>query len=376
MQQPSGSLPSSTAPPAPSSPRSAESSAATNPPDPTGPASYSLSMTRHESFDRPWAMTALPGTDLLAITERGGALKLRGTSGVRTVTGTPEVAVTDQGGMGDIIAGPTFATDGTVYLSWVEKRDAGTAAVVAKAVLDTDAATLTDVTPIWRQVPGIDGGGHYSHRLAIGDGHLFITSGDRRQFSPAQGSDTNLGKILRLTLDGRPAPDNPFADGPVSREFWSIGHRNPLGLAFDGQGRLWSTEMGPKGGDELNLIEPGLNYGWPEASNGSNYDGTDIPDHSDGDGFEAPRVSWNPSISPSSLMIYNGDLFKGWQGDAFVGALSGRSIIRIALDGTSATIAETWPMDARIREVEQGSDGAIWFLEDGPEASLVEIRPA
>lgn len=134
--------------------------------------------------------------------------------------------------------------------------------------------------------------------------------------------------------------------------------------------------MGPKGGDELNLIEPGLNYGWPEASNGSNYDGTDIPDHSDGDGFEAPRVSWNPSISPSSLMIYNGDLFKGWQGDTFVGALSGRSIIRIALDGTSATIAETWPLDARIREVEQGSDGGIWFLEDGPEVSLVEIRPA
>ncbi|NHB84595.1 PQQ-dependent sugar dehydrogenase [Tessaracoccus sp. HDW20] len=221
------------------------------------------------------------------------------------MTGVPEVVVTEQGGLGDIIAGPTFTTDGTVYLSWVEGSDGATGAVVGTAHLDVAAARLTDVRRIWRQTPEIDGGGHYSHRLAIHDEHLFVSSGDRQQFTPAQELDTDLGKILRLTLDGKPAPGNPFQDdGPPADGFWSIGHRNPLGLAFDADGRLWSSEMGPKGGDEINLIRPGANYGWPEASNGSNYDGSDIPDHRQGDGFTAPLLWWNPSISPGSLMIY------------------------------------------------------------------------
>lgn len=340
------------------------------------PETHTFTTTVHESFDEPWAMAALPGTDILAITERGGALKLRSPDGVREVSGVPAVAVTDQGGLGDIIPGPSFADDGAVYLSWVESGTGGTGAVVGKAKLDVDAAILSDLTPIWRQDPKIEGGGHYAHRLAIGDGHLFVTSGDRRQFSPAQEHDTDLGKILRLTLDGQPAPGNPFTDTTVARQFWSVGHRNPLGLAFDADGRLWSSEMGPKGGDELNLIEPGLNYGWPQASNGSNYDGSEIPDHAEGDGFEAPKVSWNPSISPGSLMIYSGGLFPGWEGDAFIGALSGQALIRIDLSTTSASVAETWPMDARIREVEQGNDGAIWVLQDGAGASLLELRPA
>lgn len=264
-----------------------------------------------------------------------------------------------------------------MYLSWVEGSGGSSGAVVAKARLDVDAAALTDVTKIWEQTPRIDGGGHYSHRLAIHDDHLYVSSGDRQQFSPAQEFDSNLGKILRLTLDGQPAPGNPFQeDIPVSQQFWSIGHRNPLGLAFDADGRLWSSEMGPKGGDEVNLIKPGLNYGWPEASNGSNYDGSDIPDHAQGDGFEAPKVSWNPSISPGSLMIYQGDAFPAWRGDAFIGALSGEALIRVHLDGESATLADTWPMGARIREVEQGPDGGIWLLQDGSGGKLLELREA
>ena len=352
---------------------SAEATSAAPSPSPT---SHTFTVAEHETFDEPWAMTFLPGTDVLAVTERGGALKLRDASGVREVSGVPEVTVTEQGGLGDIIAGPTFEQDGTVYLSWVESGEGGTGAVVGTAKLDVDGAALSDVTKIWEQSPKIDGGGHYSHRLAIQGEYLFVSSGDRRQFTPAQEIDSTLGKILRLTLDGQPAADNPFQeDAPIAQQFWSVGHRNPLGLAFDADGRLWSSEMGPKGGDEVNLIKPGLNYGWPEASNGSNYDGSDIPDHTGDDGFEPPKVSWNPSVSPGSLMIYQGDLFPAWKGDAFIGALSGEALIRVNLAGDTAALADTWPMDARIREVEEGPDGAIWLLRDGDSAALLELRP-
>lgn len=231
---------------------------------------------------------------------------------------------------------------------------------------------------IWRQQPKTSGSGHFGHRLAFSsDGqYLFVSSGERQKFDPAQDLGTNLGKIVRLTPDGTPAPGNPWADrGGVTAQLWSHGHRNPLGLAFDAAGNLWSSEMGPRGGDELNLIEPGNNYGWPKASNGSHYDGRDIPDHRAGDGFAAPAVFWNPSISPSSLMIYSGSAFPQWQGDAFIGALSGEALIRIDLDGTTATLADTWGLNARIREVEQAPDGTIWLLEDAPSGRLLRLSP-
>ena len=161
-----------------------------------------------------------------------------------------------------------------------------------------------------------------------------MTSGDRQKLDPAQDLTNTLGTIVRLTPDGRPAPGNPFADrGSPTDEIWSYGHRNPLGLAFDAAGTLWSSEMGPQGGDEVNVILPGRNYGWPRASNGSHYGGGAIPDHTPGDGFEAPRVSWTPSVSPGSLMIYHGDLFPAWTRDAFLGALSGEALIRVDLAG-------------------------------------------
>ncbi|MHA6513785.1 PQQ-dependent sugar dehydrogenase [Tessaracoccus sp. Z1128] len=332
----------------------------------------------HERFDEPWALAFLPGTDAMAITERGGALQLRDRDGaVREVSGVPEVVAAGQGGLGDLIPGPTFADDGTVYLSWVEQGDGGTGAVVGRGRLDVDAGTLTAVETIWQQDPEVDGDGHFSHRLLIRDDRLFVSSGDRQKFDPAQAMDGNLGKIVRLTLDGQPAPGNPWdGDGGVAAEFWSIGHRNPLGLAVDGEGRLWASEMGPQGGDELNLIVAGANYGWPEASNGSHYGGGEIPDHADGDGFEPPKAFWTPSISPGSLMIYHGDLFPAWKGDAFLGALSGEALVRVDLDGEGAAVAEEWPMGERIRAVAEGPDGAIWLLEDGDGGKLLELRPA
>lgn len=342
------------------------------------PETHELAITEHEPYSNPWAMEFLPGTDLLAITERTGALKLRSPDGtVREVTGVPEVVAAGQGGLGDIIAGPTFESDGTVYLSWVESGDGGTGAVIGTATLDTDAATLSNVTTIWQQTPKVDGNGHFSHRMAIHDDHLYVSSGDRQQMDPAQEMDNLLGKILRLTLDGQPAAENPFQeDAPAAQQFWSMGHRNVLGLEFDAEGRLWASEMGPEGGDELNLIQPGLNYGWPAASMGVHYGGADIPDHAEGDGFEPPKAWWGPETAPGSLMIYDGDLFPAWTGDAFLGALAGQKLIRVDLDGENAAEGEEWDMGARIREVEEGPDGAIWLLQDGDGGLLLELRPA
>ncbi len=322
-------------------------------------------------------MAFLPGTDVLAITERPGNILLRDGAGLREVDGVPEVVAQGQGGLADLIPGPTFGTDGTVYLSWVEGDGSGrTGGVVAKATLDLERAELTGLTRIWEQEPKVDGSGHFSLRLAIRGDDLFVTSGERQQMNPAQDPANNLGAIVRLTLDGEPAPGNPLGEGPVAGQLYSIGHRNPLGIAFDADGRLWSSEMGPQGGDELNLIRPGLNYGWPEVSNGSHYGGGEIPDHAPGDGFAPPKVFWNPSVSPGSLMIYSGDLFPNWRGDAFLGALSGEALIRVDLDGEDAAEAETWPMGNRIRAVTEALDGAIWLLEDGAGGRLLELRPA
>ena len=339
------------------------------------------------TFSSPWAMAFLTGSgrpllDAALLTERGGKLWLVDTrSGSKTaVAGVPTVKVAGQGGLGDVAVHPDFVVNRRVYLSYVEAAtDGNSGAVLGYGTLDlADAAhpALTGFKIIWRQSPKIDGNGHFSHRIAFGpDGLLYLTSGERQQFTPAQDMNGNLGKVLRLTDEGAPAPGNPWASrGGIAATFWSIGHRNLLGIAFAPDGRLWESEMGPKGGDEINLIVAGKNYGWPSASNGSNYDGSDIPDHRAGDGFEPPKVWWNPSISPAGLMIYSGDKFPRWKGDALVPALSGKALIRVDIDGDKAAKAEQWDMGGRIRAVDQGPDGSVFVLED--EGRLLRLDPA
>jgi aldose sugar dehydrogenase len=334
------------------------------------------------TFNEPWAMTFLPEYNQALITEKSGKLMLWEQGGaVVQVKGVPKVASAGQGGLGDIILHPSFSKNRMIYLSYVEAGEGGSGAAVAMARLDSDASgpVLKDVKVIWRQTPKVSGNGHFGHRLAFSpDGkYLFISSGERQKFDPAQDMNASLGKIVRLKPDGSVPTDNPFYDAakPVQSQIWSLGHRNPLGLTFDSKGQLWNSEMGPQGGDEVNLVKRGANYGYPKASNGSHYDGKDIPDHKAGDGFEAPAAWWNPSISPGSLAYYGGNLFPKWKNSLFVGALGGEALIRLQLDGGKATKADQWPMGARIREVETAPDGSVWLLEDGGKGRLLKLTP-
>lgn len=336
-------------------------------------------------FDQPWAMTFISG-DTALITERGGRLLLwrrtGGATAAASVAGVPQVDAGGQGGLGDVVLHPNFARNRMVYLSWVEAGEGDTrGAVVGRGRLITDGSVprLEGLQVIWRQAPKVTGRGHFGHRLAFApDGHLFITNGEREKFDPAQDMAQTLGKIVRLRDDGSIPRDNPWASrGGVARQFWSMGHRNPLGIAFDAQGRLWEHEMGPRGGDEFNIIQRGANYGYPIVSNGNHYDGRDIPDHPTRPAFRAPAVSWN-GVSPAGMMIYSGGLFPQWRGSAFLGGLSGQNLIRVALNGTSAREAERWDMGTRIREVEQGPDGAIYLLEDtrrGSGGRMLRLTP-
>jgi glucose/arabinose dehydrogenase len=322
-------------------------------------------------FDSPWAMTFLPDNRLL-VTEMSGELRLydpaRKATG--TVSGVPKVAHAGQGGFGDVVLHPQYATNKLVYISYVEAGDGGRGSAVARAKLALDASgggALEGLEVIWRQTPKKSGNGHFGQRIAFDrDGMLWISSSERQEFDPAQDMSANLGKIVRLKDDGSVPADNPFADrGGVSAQIWTLGHRNILGLAFDAAGQLWAHEMGPKGGDELNRIEKGANYGYPIVSNGDHYDGKTIPDHHTRPEFRAPVVTWNPVISPAGFIIYGGDLFPAWKGSGFIGGLSSESLVRIEFAGNGAREAQRFDMRRRIREVEQGPDGAIWLLEDG-----------
>lgn len=335
-----------------------------------------FTVTEHATFDEGWAMSFLPDTDLVAVTERGGSLQLydRDTGETREVDGVPEVYHESQAGLHDIIPAPSFVEDGAVYLSWAREGDT-VHGVVARATLDVEDAELRDLEVIWEQDPA-PGAGHFALRLLVQGDHLFITSGDRQQEDPAQQRDTNLGAVVRLTLAGDPAPGNPwFEEEGAAAELWTVGHRNPLGIAEDAGGAIWISEMGPEGGDELNLLTEAGNYGWPDASMGVHYDGRPIPDHSEGDGFIAPAEHWVPAISPGSLMIYEGELFDEWRGDAFLGGLSGERLVRVDIDGEAVEAAQEWDAGERIRAVAQAPDGALWVLEDGSGGRLLELRP-
>ncbi|MFK7730277.1 MAG: PQQ-dependent sugar dehydrogenase [Pseudomonadales bacterium] len=329
-------------------------------------------------FDQPWALDFLPDGRML-VTEKKGSLRLVTQDGEqRAVVGLPDVDYGGQGGMGDVAVHPDFANNSLVYISYAEAGKGNTrgAAVARGRFVETGrGGKLEDLTVIWRQYPKLLGRGHYGHRIRFeDDGHLWISSGDRQKFTPSQDMQSNVGKILRLNDDGSLPADNPFVDylsddalvddEGVYGQIWSLGHRNPLGIAFDLDGKLWVIEMGPAGGDELNQVKRAFNYGYPEVSNGMHYDGRPIPDHSSAPEYAKPAISWTPVISPGDLMVYRGKLFKGWRGDALVAGLSSRAIIRIELQSDIAKEVERYDMGARIRSVDEASDGSIWVLED------------
>jgi glucose/arabinose dehydrogenase len=342
---------------------------------------YPFAMEQVASFNEPWAMAFLPDDRLLVTEKQGSLLVVSADDGSSTaVSGVPDVDYGGQGGLGDVALHPDFANNGRIYLSYAEAGDNGTrGAAVASATLTLvpGSEALSDVEVIWRQDPKVSGRGHYGHRLLFSDnGYLFISSGERQKFDPAQDMDGNLGKIIRLNDDGSVPADNPFAErGGVTAQIWSLGHRNPLGIAFDADGQLWNIEMGPRGGDELNRVLRGKNYGYPIVSNGRHYDGRDIPDHDTRPEFEAPKVWWTPVISPGGFMIYSGKTFPEWQGDGFIAGLSSEALIRIEFDGENAREAERFDMGKRVRAVAQGPDGAIWLLEDKKGGRLLKLTP-
>ena len=345
------------------------------------------------SFDEPWAMAFLPDGRLL-VTEKKGTLFIVTQDGEksRPVDGVPDVDYGGQGGLGDVALHPEFADNGLIYLSYAEAGVGGTrGAAVMRAVLNqTDrGGYLSDAEVIWRQYPKVVGYGHYGHRLLFDeDGYLWISSGDRQKFTPAQDMQSNMGKILRLNADGSVPDDNPFVDYKdqdplvddegVYGQIWSMGHRNPLGMTSDLEGRLWVIEMGPKGGDELNFIVRGGNYGYPIVSNGDHYDDREIPDHDTRPEFLAPAAWWTPVISPGDLMVYSGELFEDWRGDLIAAGLSSAALVRVEITGEDAREVERYPMGARIRSVAQGPDGTLWVLEDernSSEGRLLKLLP-
>lgn len=328
------------------------------------------------AFDTPWSMVFLDDRRLL-VTEKPGRMWIVGTDGRKsTVSGVPEVSYDGQNGLLDVALAPDYARSGVVYVTYVEPDRQGGSLVLAVARLA--GSGLADRKTIWRQEPR---GGKLQPGGIIAfspDGrYLFLTVGDRQLPQTAQDLDTNRGKVLRLLPDGASPPDNPMAgQGGVRGPIWTYGHRNAYGLAFAPDGRLWLDEMGPRGGDELNLIEKGKNYGWPLVSNGDNYDGSRIPRHVTRPDLQGPELYWTPVVTPAGLMFYSGRLFTRWKGSAFIGGLKTQSLVRIAFDDEGHPHeADRWDLGARIRDVIEGPDGALWVIEDGRGGRLQRLVP-
>lgn len=334
-------------------------------------------------FAEPWSLAFLPDERIL-VTEKNGNLRLvdPATSTKGSITGVPPVRYGGQGGLGDVVLHPQFAENNLVYISYAEPGEgttSGAAVARARLVLNNETGgALEDLEVVWRQSPKAAGSGHFAHRILFGaNSTLWISSGDRQLLDPAQDLSNNLGKILRLNDDGSIPDGNPFADqGGVAAEVWALGIRNPLGFDFDDEGRLWEIEMGPAGGDELNLIEPAGNYGWPVVSEGNHYDGAPIPNHDTRPEFIAPKEFWVPVISPASMVIYKGDLFPDWKGNVIISGLGALGLVRVEISGESAEEAQRYPMGRRMRCVRESPDGTLWTLEDGAGGRLLKLTPA
>ena len=375
--------------------------------------SLPFTMTPVATFNLPWRVAFLPDGRML-ITEKVGHLWVVTQQGEKTeVAHVPEVLYGGQGGMLGVYTSPHYAHDHYVYLTYSEPGEpGGSSLALARAQISIGKfyASLEGLQVIWRD--GERGkGGQFGAAIAFApDGKsLFLTVGDRQRMTPAQDPNQPLGKILHLTLDGKPAPDNPMAGktgtasvdvidpprdteaaktAPVVRtytfpgpnltpaETWSMGHRTPYGLAFAPDGRLWELEHGPKGGDELNLIEPGKNYGWPLVSYATNYDGVPIASPDTRPDLTKPVIYWTPVIAPGNMVFYKGKVFPAWKGSALIGGLVTKSLSRITFDGQGgAKPAERWDVEHRIRDVAVAPDGTVWLLEDANPGALFRVTP-
>jgi glucose/arabinose dehydrogenase len=386
--------------------------AQTNAGDKQPEASLPFTMTPVATFNLPWRIAFLPDGRML-ITEKPGALWLVTQQGAKArVANVPAVLHEGQGGLLGVFTSPRHATDRNVYLTYAEPGDGGSSLALARARLDIkgEAASLEDLQVLWRQMPKGTGGQFGAQVAFAPDGKtLFLSVGERQRFTPAADPNQTLGKILHLTLDGKPAPGNPMAGktgaasvplidpprdtegaktAPVVKtytfpgpnlapaEIWSSGHRTPYGLAFSPDGRLWEVEHGPRGGDELNLIEPGKNYGWPAVSYATNYNGVPIASPETRSDLTKPVIYWTPVIAPGNLTFYKGNLFPQWSGSALIGGMGSMTLNRITFDGKGgATPAERWSVGKRIRDVEVAPDGAVWLIEDANPGALMRVTP-
>jgi glucose/arabinose dehydrogenase len=317
-------------------------------------------------LNHPWGMAFLPDGRLL-VTERAGALRILDTDHTLSepLQGTPEVFHRGQGGLLDVALGPDFSTNRFVYLSFAEPGRGGASTAVGRGVLEADS--IRDFDVIFRQQPKVEGPNHFGGRIVFSpEGKLFLTTGERFKFDPAQDRSNHLGTVIRINPDGTIPDDNPFIEQEnAENAIWSYGHRNILSAAMDPEtGTLWIAEMGPLGGDELNQPAAGRNYGWPVVSWGKHYDGTDIPDPPTHPEFADAVLHWIPSISPSGMVFYTGEMFPNWRGSTLIGGLTSRGLVRVNIDGEQAKEVERMALGARIRDVEQGPDGAVYVLTD------------
>ncbi|MEM1351031.1 MAG: PQQ-dependent sugar dehydrogenase [Pseudomonadota bacterium] len=319
-------------------------------------------------LDEPWGIDFLPDGELL-ITEKDGRLLLASDSAVKEVSGAPRVVDNGQGGLLDVTVARDFADSREIFLSYSKRQDDGSGTTLAVAELSTDGTALVNLRDVFEMAPGSSGGRHFGSRVVEApDGTLFMTIGDRGDRPEAQNRDNHIGTIIRVNRDGTVPADNPFVGASGIRpEIWSYGHRNPQGAGLDARGELWTAEHGAAGGDEVNFIRKGANFGWPVISYGRHYSGGRIGEGTEKPGMEQPAFYWDPSMAPSGLLIYQGEMFPEWQGDMFVGSLKFDYISRLSLSGTSAREVEQVKNEAtqRVRDIIEADDGSIWFISVG-----------